>query len=117
MTVKTESVHTGEFLISEGNNSISRENVKLLANKSYVVGEVLTKTSDGYYKAYDLTSSGAAGVIFADVESGDNDGQGLAIVRLAEVKAALLVWPENLSEDDIDKAIDELAAHDIVVRS
>ena len=44
MPVMTESIHTGEFIVSEGNNNISRELIKLAPDLTLLPGTVLGKT-------------------------------------------------------------------------
>ena len=58
MSVKTESVYTGEFLVSEGNNTISREQVPFAANLIMEPGTVVGKESaTGAFKPLDPSSS------------------------------------------------------------
>ena len=45
MTTLTEYVHTGEFLVSEANNTLSREQVELAPSLSLFSGTVLRKNT------------------------------------------------------------------------
>ncbi|HBP1903125.1 TPA: head decoration protein, partial [Pseudomonas aeruginosa] len=58
MTIKTEGVHAGEFLLSEGNGSRSRENIVITAGSGRLVAGTLIApiTADNA-----LTATAAAG--------------------------------------------------------
>ncbi len=45
MATRMESVHTGEFLVSEGNNSISREQIELGPDLTLLAGTVLGRNT------------------------------------------------------------------------
>lgn len=47
MSVVTEKVHAGEFLISEGNGSISRSEITVLSGQDLAAGAVLGKVTAG----------------------------------------------------------------------
>ena len=53
MTVLTEGQHTGEFLVTEANGSLSRETVTVLSGQNLNAGHVLGKVAVG-------TATGAA---------------------------------------------------------
>ena len=91
MTTFTEAQHKGEFLVSEGNGSISREVGVLLSGQVVIDGCVAIvaagklKAGTGasgedvvgiFYGAYDATGADLAGVVY--------------IARLAEVKEDLV---------------------------
>ena len=121
MTVKTESVHTGEFLVSEGNNSISREQVPLAADLALLPGTVLGKNASDIYlplnTAADDGTQVAAGVLYSATTTGAAGGQGVIVTRLAEVVESLLIFPDGISDEEKATAIDQLAAQDIITRS
>ena len=53
MTILTEGVHAGEFLLAEANGHISRETVVVQSGENLVAGTVLGKiTANGKYIAY-----------------------------------------------------------------
>ena len=122
MTVKTEPLHTGEFLVSEGNNSISRELIALAPSLTLEPGTVMSKkTDDGLYyplapAAIDGTET-AAGVLYAGKVTDANGGDGVIVARLAEVNESLLVWPTGISDEDKAAAVNQLAGLDIILRS
>ena len=122
MSVKTESVYTGEFLVSEGNNSISREQVTFAANLTMLPGTVVGKASaDGVYSPLDPAAADgtetAAGVLYAGKVTDASGGDGVIIARLAEVVDSLLVWPVNITDEQKAAAVDELAGLDIILRT
>ena len=57
MSVKVEPTHTGEFLVSEGNNSISRDVVALAASLTLAPGTVLGKDASDVYTQLDPAAS------------------------------------------------------------
>lgn len=97
MPALSQGKYTAEFLLSEGNGSISREEVIIAAAAGAMVpGTVLGKlTATGKYVAYvDAAADGsgvAAGVLYAAVPDLGVDQKGVAIVRNAEVMDSLLV--------------------------
>lgn len=68
MTTLTEGQHTGEFIVSEANGSLSREAIILAAGQAYQAGLVLgvakTKTATGAAAAGN-TGNGAIGSVTA----------------------------------------------------
>jgi hypothetical protein len=110
MPVLNEGRYAGEFVVSEGNGKISRE-----------AGAVLGKvTASGKYKALDPAavdgSEAAAGILYDAVDASAADAEGVAIVRLAEVNAAELVWPEGITGGEQTTALGELATLNIIAR-
>ncbi len=122
MSVKTESVYTGEFLVSEGNNSISREQVSFAASLTMLPGTVVGKASaDGVYSSLDPSAvdgtETAAGILYAGKVTDASGGDGVIIARLAEVVDSLLVWPVSITDEQKAAAVDQLAGLDIILRS
>ena len=104
MPVKTEPVHTGEFIVSEGNNSISRELVELASDLTLLPGTVLGKnTTTEVYGPLDPTADTglqtAAGILWDHVTTDVTGGEAVIIARLAEVDEVLLVWPEAITDE------------------
>ena len=86
-----EGRYAGEFVVSEGNGSISRETITVLSGETLEAG--LGKvTASGKYKALDPAavdgSEVAAGILYDAVDASAADAEGVAIVRLAEVNSA-----------------------------
>lgn len=114
MTVFTEGKHTGEFILSEGNGSISREQVVLAPTTVRLeAGTVLGKLANGKYVAYDNAGTGgaeiAAAVLYADAPVSAADQEAVIIARSAEVARAVLTGIDTAGEAD-------LAAVGIIVR-
>jgi hypothetical protein len=124
MSVLTEDPRPGNFILSEANGALSRDavTVDVPAATKLLPGQVLgLVTATGHYAPYDNANSDgsetAAGILHAAL---DNTAglttagmAGVAVVRLAEVREADLVFDEGVDEDG---AIVDLAAAHIVVR-
>jgi hypothetical protein len=103
-----EGRYAGEFVVSEGNGRISRETITVLAGENLQAAAVLGKvTASGKYKALDPAAVDGSEVA---------DAEGVAIVRLAEVNAAELVWPAGITGPEQTTALGELAALTIIAR-
>jgi Bacteriophage lambda head decoration protein D len=121
MPVLTEGRFAGEFLVSEGNSRISRETITVPSGQTLEAAAVLGKiTASGKYKVLDPAavdgSEVAAGILYDAVDASAADAEGVAIVRMAEVNAAELVWPEGITGGEQTTALGELAALTIVAR-
>ena len=92
----TQGKFTGEFLLSEGNGSISREEITVSsAAGALVAGTVMGKiTSGGEYVAYDADATDgsevAAGILYDNVPDSAADQKAVIIARHAEVQASEL---------------------------
>lgn len=110
-TVLSEGKHDGGFLVSEGNHTISREEILIAGGQNLQAGAVLGKiTASGKYKAYDNAASDGsqtvAGILFGAVDASDvAEARGTAIVRNAEVNAAELVWLDSLDSGEQETAL------------
>lgn len=88
----TEGKYTAEFLLSEGDGFISREQIVIAAAAGAMApGTVLGKiTASGKHVAYNNGAADgtevAAGVLYAGVADLAVDQPGVLIARLAEVK-------------------------------
>ncbi len=121
MPTLTESVHTGEFLVSEGNNTLSREQIELAANLTLFSGTVLGKnTATDVYRPLDVDASDgsqmAAGLLYNNTTTGATGGEAVLIARSAEVDQSLLIWADAITDEQQATAIGELAAMDILLR-
>jgi hypothetical protein len=120
MTIKTETVHGEEFLMSEANGDRSRENVTIVSGQNLVAGAVVGKiTVGGKYAVYSNVAGdgtqAAAGVLLRAVNAASADQKGAIIIRDAEVDGDLLNWGAN-NEAGIAAGIADLLALGIVVR-
>lgn len=110
MTILTESVRAGEFIIAEGNGSISRDKVTIAAAAAALkAGTVMGKiTASGKYVAYANGASDgsevAAGILYAPVEDLAADQSGVLIVRHAEVEETLLTGIDAPGKVDLAAA-------------
>lgn len=102
MTVYLEDTHAGEFLVSEANGGLSRETITVISGQDLAAGTVLGLiTASGKYTILAPGASDgsevAAGVLYDAVDASTGDALGVAVVRLAEVNSAELVWPDGIS--------------------
>lgn len=112
--IQREPIHAGEFLLSEGPGTISREAISVAAGPALVAGQVLgLVTATGEFAPYDSTaedgSENAACILFASLGESDVVRRGRAVVRLAEVSEACLTG----LDPDAEKT---LATRSIIVR-
>lgn len=103
-----EGKHTGEFLLSEGNGSISREKIVIRSEAGALVpGTVLGKvTATGEYGPYDNADSPAgvgvaAGILYAAAPDSASDQKAVMIARHAEVIEAELTGIDANGKADL----------------
>ena len=121
MAVQTEAIHKNEGNLSEGNRSISREEITVVSGQNlgamFVVGKI---TASGKYKEYDNAavdgSQAAAGVLIGAVDATSGDKKGVILARYVEVDYDLLQWKAAMSQGDKDAGVVDLAAIGIIVR-
>ncbi|MGU9827311.1 head decoration protein [Pseudomonas rhodesiae] len=112
--MKTESMHAGEFLLSEGNGTISREAINVAAGPALEPGQILgLVTATGEFAPYQPTaedgSENAIAILYGPLGQSDVVRRGRAVVRQAEVSEAHLTGLDPAAE----KA---LATHFVIVR-
>ncbi|KRA27325.1 head decoration protein [Pseudomonas sp. Root569] len=112
--MKTESMHAGEFLLSEGAGNISREAINVVAGAALEPGQILglvTLTGEfaPYHPNAEDGTENAIAILYGPLGESDVPRRGRAIVRLAEVSEAHLTGLDPAAE----KA---LAAHFVIVR-
>lgn len=112
--MKTESMHAGEFLLSEGAGNISREAINVAAGAALEPGQILglvTLTSEfaPYQPTAEDGTENAIAILYGPLGESDVPRRGRAIVRLAEVSEAHLTGLDAAAE----KA---LASHFVIVR-
>jgi len=121
MPVQTEAIHKNEGNLSEGNRTISREEITVVSGQNlgamFVVGKI---TASGKYKEYDNAaadgSQAAAGVLIGAVDATSGDKKGVILARYVEVDYDLLQWKAAMSQGDKDAGVVDLAAIGIIVR-
>ena len=121
MPTLTEGPHKGEFIVSEGNGSISREVVTILAGRTLAPGTVLGRvTSSGKYRDLDPALNNgaevAAAILHDAADASGGDVTAVAVVRLAEVNAAEIVWPDGITDNQRRAALAQLAEKNIIAR-
>lgn len=116
MATLVEGRHVGEFLISEADGTLSREEVIVTqAGAALVSGTVMGKvTASGKYVPYSNAaidgSEVAAGVLYTQLVAATGDRkQSVVIVRNAEVFGAALVGSDA-------PAVVDLRALNVIVR-
>jgi hypothetical protein len=112
--MKTESMHAGEFLLSEGAGNISREAINVAAGVALEPGQILglvTLTSEfaPYQPTAEDGTENAVAILYGPVSESDVVRRGRAIVRLAEVSEAHLTGLDPAAER-------ALATHFVIVR-
>lgn len=112
--MKTESMHAGEFLLSEGAGNISREAINVAAGAALEPGQILgliTATSEfaPYKPTAEDGTENAIAILYGPLGESDVPRRGRAVVRLAEVSEAHLTGLDSAAE----KA---LASHFVIVR-
>lgn len=117
----TESLQGGEFILAEGNGTISREQVVIASGQNLVAGTVVGKiTASGKYTAYDDDnadgSQTAAGILYDAVNATSADKPGVIIARHAEVITSKLTFVATNDAGDITAGKADLAALDIILR-
>jgi Bacteriophage lambda head decoration protein D len=112
-----EGQHTGEFLVSEANGTLSREAGTLaqrsepykdgtilgISGENYVALEqstgVTTEDPDG-----DIVAANVKGILYGNYDASAGAVKCVVIARLAEVDLSLLVMPEGSTEDAAETA-------------
>ena len=117
----TERNYPFEVILSEANGSQSREVVTIVSGANLKAGAVLGKiTASGKYNEADQGAATgietAVAVLLEDVDASGGDAPGLALVRNAEVKSALLNYKSGQSGGNQATSRSELAAVGIICR-
>lgn len=106
----TNTLRTGEFLLSEASGTRSRKEVTIAAAAgAMVAGTVLGKiTASGKYTAYNNSASDgtevAAGVLYSGVADLAVDQKAVAIVRDCEVTEIRLTGIDTPGKADLELA-------------
>lgn len=116
MTVLTEGRHAGEFLISEDPAGLSRDVVTVKSGQSLKAGEVFEFDNANKAVAFNNDSdSGAKGVMFDAVDASAGDVEGVAVVRLAQVKADALIVNGDDSDSTATKTFAIASLRDLLI--
>ena len=115
-----EGQHTGEFLVSEANGTLSRETGALAQRPDrYLDGTILVRQSttegDIFVDLNDVEEptggpdySEVAGILYGNYDASGGNVEAVMISRLAEVKDANLRYPEGADKDAIVAALEAL---------
>jgi hypothetical protein len=94
MKILHEGIHVGEFLLSEGEGRISREQVELAVTAvGLPSGQVLALNAEGRYVPFDpelADDQPASALLYSPVDASEDPQPVSIIARLAEVAAARL---------------------------
>ena len=101
--MKIESMHAGEFVLSEGAGNISREAINVAAGPALEPGQILgLVTASGEFAPYKATAEdgteNAVAILYGPLSESDVVRRGRAIVRLAEVSEAHLTGLDPAAE-------------------
>ena len=122
-TTLTSSIPQAAFLLSEANNTRSREQIVLAtaAGNNLKSGAVLGKiTASGKYTVLAPTASDgsqtAAGILYWNADASAADQRTVAITNEAEVNDQLLGWPAGITAPQKAAAIGQLLTLQIKLR-
>lgn len=112
--MKIESMHAGEFLLSEGAGNISREAINVAAGPALEPGQILGLiTASGEFAPYHPTAEdgteNAIAILYGPLSESDVVRRGRAVVRMAEVSEV------HLTGFDADAEV-ALAAQFVITR-
>ncbi len=101
--MKIESMHAGEFLLSEGAGNISREAINVAAGDALEPGQILGLiTLTGEFAPYAPTAEdgteNAVAILYGPLGQSDVVRRGRAVVRMAEVSEAHLTGLDPAAE-------------------
>ncbi len=121
MTMKTEGVHSAEFLLSS-EEAQSLDKVTLILGQNLVAGTVLGKiTASGKYTQHNNAAADgsevASAILFDSVDATLADTQVVVVSRLAEVIDAKLIFKSGITAPNRTAAIAALATNHITSRT
>lgn len=123
MLTSTQTLGTGAFLKSEGDDPIIFDEITVASGSGKLLaGTVLGKvTATGKYKPYDNDATDgtqtATHILYRDIDATSADVNVAAVTRLCEVWSERLVWGAGVTtQGEKDAAIVELAARFVIVR-
>jgi hypothetical protein len=112
----TEGKHPGEFILTEEDGHLSRDNVTIAESQTIIPGTILVSGAGGH-AAYAAGGGAASGIAIYGATTGAGETtQIAAITRVAEVNGKCLAWPADITQDQMEAAAALLAANHIVVR-
>jgi biotin carboxyl carrier protein len=118
----TETPHSAEFILSEGNGYVSRDNCTIAAGDSVKVGQTVkittaaTLTAPAVVTGNVTTDTASDGIAIYAVPVTGAAAQVAVLTRNAEVNANLLYYPGTILAADKLAIVKALAVHGIMVR-
>lgn len=117
----TQHPRTADFILSEANGTLSRENAILASSGSLLAGTVLglVTASKKYVQWAPAATDGsetAAAILYAATNASTADAACVVVARQAEVKADALIWPAGATTPQKAAAIASLATREILSR-
>ena len=121
MATKTITPATASFILSEGEGSISRDTVVIVAGQDLLAGTVLGKiTASGKYAAHDPSAitgvESAVAVLYAACDATAADQKAVIVNKLAEVANVALTWHGDITGPQTTTALAKLAEREVIVR-
>ncbi len=122
MAKLTEGYFRGEFLVSEAQAGLSREQITLISGQSVVPGEVLGQiTSGGKYTAWDEDaadgSEGAVAIAHEAIDASAGDVLGWVVIRDAVVNNGDLTYSASADVGELAAAVVNMALTNLIVRT
>lgn len=112
---------TADYILTEGNGSISREEIVIAQSGVIEPGTVLGQvTATKKYVALDVAqtdgSQVAVAVNYARIDATNGDVPCVISARDSELKKDQLIWPAGITEPQKAAAIAQLEAKHLIVR-
>jgi hypothetical protein len=107
MTIKTEGLRAGEFLLSDVDRNMSIDGITVAITAAALpAGQVLgIVTASGEYAPYDNTHTDgtevAAAILYAPLPASAAPQNGVGVVRLAPVAGSLLTGLDDAARADL----------------
>jgi len=122
--VLNEPKNLGEVLLYEEENYYySRDEIIIAQDEVISIGQVLARDDDsGEYIALNLADGEAAGsdvaaaIAIRNIDATDEPVETVVLVRHCIVKRDGLVWPEEMTPEELVTAIEQLQALGILIR-
>lgn len=112
---------TADYILTEGNGSISREEIVFAQSGVIEPGTVLGQvTATKKYAVLDVAetdgSQVAVAVNYARIDATNGDVAGVISARDSELKKDQLIWPAGITEPQKAAAIAQLEVKHLIVR-
>lgn len=121
VTILSEPIRPGEYLVSEHDGSFSRE-VAVISGANLVAGTVLGKVTASGKLVILAPGAGdgsqtAAAILYGPANAAAADVKQTITARSSEVNGLVLTWPAGITNNQQTTAIANLAAVGIIVRT